>query len=78
LESLKGGRLHQTRLDGQKKVLSQAGLVSTKHAATIFGVTERTVRRWLASGRMPQQVQAGRERKFCKEAIEAEIKMDVF
>jgi excisionase family DNA binding protein len=61
-----------------KQVLGQAALISTKQAASIFGVTERTVRRWLASGRMPQQVQVGREKKFCKEAIEAEIKMDVF
>jgi excisionase family DNA binding protein len=61
-----------------KKVLGQTELVSVKQSATIFGVSERTVRRWLASGRMPQQVQVGRERKFYRKDIEEEIKLDSF
>jgi Helix-turn-helix domain len=39
------------------KVLGQTDLISTKQVADIFGVTERTVRRWLASGKLPQRVE---------------------
>jgi excisionase family DNA binding protein len=60
------------------KVLGQTDLVSAKQAAAIFGVTERTVRRWLASGKLPQRVGDGREKKFSREDIEKEVKLDAF
>jgi excisionase family DNA binding protein len=60
------------------RVAGKRDLVSVKEAAAIFGVTERTVRRWLASGKMPQRVQVGREKKFSMQDIEAEIKLDAF
>jgi excisionase family DNA binding protein len=58
--------------------MGQTDLVSTKQVADIYGVTERTVRRWLASGKMPQRVEVGREKKFSKEDIVAELKLDTF
>ena len=60
------------------RIAGKRDLVSVKEAAAIFGVTERTVRRWLASGKMPQRVQVGREKKFSMQDIEAEIKLDAF
>lgn len=60
------------------KIVVQQELISTKEAAAIFSVTERTIRRWLASGKMPQRVKAGREKKFRRAELETEIKLDAF
>jgi excisionase family DNA binding protein len=56
--------------------MTKTDLIFTKDAAAILGVSERSVRRWVASGKMPQRVPEGREKKFRKEDIEAEIKLD--
>ena len=38
--------------------------LSVKETAAYLEVTVRTIRRWLAEGKMPEQVKVGRERRY--------------
>ncbi len=74
------GLFAETTMRHEKRKIIEAstnnelgGLIATKEAAEKFGVTERTVRRWIAAGKMPTRVNDGREKKFRTEDIELKM-----
>jgi len=46
-----------------------AGILDERQVATIFGVTTKTLRRWIARGVAPPHYKLGRKRFWRREAI---------
>ena len=51
-------------------------LIALQEAAVILGASERTVRRWVAAGKMPRRFEEGRGKKFRLVDIEAMVKTE--
>jgi excisionase family DNA binding protein len=55
---------HDAKVRTAEKAKVAGDLVSIEEAAKTFGVTVRTLRRWVAAGKMPGRIKDGREKKF--------------